>query len=40
MVQLSRLGIFTTITPGSIPGWETKILQALRCGQKIKKEMR
>ena len=34
MVQWLGLGALTAEGPGSIPGWGTKILLAVRCGQK------
>ena len=33
-VQWLGLSTFTAWGPGSMPGWETKILQAARCGKK------
>ena len=33
------LSAFTAVGPGSIPGWGTKILQALWRGQKKKKKI-
>ena len=36
MVQWLGLGAFTAKGPGSIPGQEIKIPQAVGCGQKIK----
>ena len=38
-VQWLGLGAFTAGDPGLIPGWGTKILQAMRLGQKKKKKM-
>ena len=35
-VQWLGLSAFTAMAPGSIPGWGTKILQAVRHGQKKK----
>ena len=37
-VQWSGPCTFTAEGMGSIPGWGTKILQALRCGQKYKQQ--
>ena len=37
-VQWLQLPAFTAQSLGSIPGWETKILQVVQCGQKRKKK--
>ena len=39
VVQWLRLCASTARGMGSIPGWGTKILHALQCGQKKKKKM-
>ena len=39
MVQWLGLRAFTAEDAGSIPDWETKILQAAPCGQKKKKKV-
>ena len=38
MVQWLGLQAFTAKGPGSIPGWGTKVTQAVRHGRKKKKE--
>ena len=38
MIHGLRFGAFTAVGPGSIPGWGTKIPQAVRYGQKKKKK--
>ena len=38
VVQWLRLGAFTAMGPGSIPGQGTKIAQAVWCSQKKKKK--
>ena len=40
LVQWLGLGAFTAVAPGSISGWETKILRAVQRDQKKKKEYR
>ena len=40
MVQWLRLHTSTAGGAGSIPGWETKIPNAVQCGQKKKKNKR
>ena len=37
MVQWLGLGAFTAVGPGSMPGWEIKILKDTKHGQKKKK---
>ena len=37
LVQWLGLGAFTAVAPGSISGWETKILRAVQRDQKKKK---
>ena len=39
-VQWLGLGAFTARGVGSIPGWGTKIPQAMQCGQKTKTKNR
>ena len=36
MVQWLGLGAFTAVGPGSIPGWGTRIPQAMQQGKKTK----
>ena len=38
LVQWLGLGAFTAVAPGSISGWETKILRAVQRDQKKKKK--
>ena len=38
VVQWLGLSTVIAVAPGSIPGWGTKIPQALRCGQKRRKK--
>ena len=40
VVQWLGLCTFTAKGPGSIPGWGTKIPQAMRCGQRKKKNQK
>ena len=37
-VQCLELSVFTAVVPGWIPGWWTRILYAMQCGKKKKKE--